>query len=147
VSATEASQQANRAQMDSSRLVVMAYLVFGVIIALFLSRMLELAFAQFGIGGSADVIAGTTIKWPDLLGFALAIGLGVYCWMNTRIRTLSTEVAQELMRVTWPTLEETRVSTIAVIVASLVASLILFAMDTLSLKLMVDWIPMLWGKL
>ena len=38
-------------------------------------------------------------------------------------------------------------STIAVVVASLVAAVLLFGMDTLSYKLMVDWLPALWGKL
>ena len=57
------------------------------------------------------------------------------------------ETASELMRVTWPSWEETKVSTIAVIVASLVAGVILFFIDTLSYKLMVEWLPMFWGKL
>jgi preprotein translocase subunit SecE len=147
MSTSEASQQANRAQMDASRLVVIAYLLFGVIIGVFLSKIIELGAAQAGFTTSTAVIAGTPITWPDVIGFALAIGLGVYCWMSDRVRTLSTEVAEELTRVSWPSFEETRVSTIAVIVASLVAAVILFAMDTLSLKLMVDWIPVLWGKL
>lgn len=38
-------------------------------------------------------------------------------------------------------------STIAVVVASLVAAVLLFGMDSLSLALMVDWLPLLWGKL
>ena len=66
--------------------------------------------------------------------------------MSPRWR-LSLEVANELMRVTWPSWEETRVSTFAVVVASVVAALVLFGIDTLSYKLMVDWLPTVWGKL
>ena len=44
-------------------------------------------------------------------------------------------------------LEETRVSTVAVVVASVVAAVVLFVIDTLSYKLMVEWMPAMWGKL
>ncbi len=66
---------------------------------------------------------------------------------NPKIRQLSLEIASELMKVTWPSWEETRVSTIAVVVASLVAAVILFGIDWLSYKVMVEWLPALWGKL
>ena len=51
------------------------------------------------------------------------------------------------MKVTWPTWGETKVATMAVVVASLVAALILFGIDTLSYKVMVEWLPTVWGKL
>ena len=66
---------------------------------------------------------------------------------NPKVKQLSLEVATELMRVTWPSSDDVRVSTIAVVVASLVAALILFGMDTLSYNLMVKWLPAVWGKL
>ena len=53
-------------------------------------------------------------------------------------------IATELMRVTWPSWEETRVSTFAVVIASVVAAVILFGIDTFSYKVMVDWLPALW---
>ena len=37
--------------------------------------------------------------------------------------------------------------TTAVVVASLIASVILFAIDSLAYQLMVDWLPFLWSKL
>jgi preprotein translocase subunit SecE len=36
---------------------------------------------------------------------------------------------------------------VAVVVASLVAAGVLFGIDTLAYKMMVDWLPTLWGKL
>jgi preprotein translocase subunit SecE len=146
MSASEASQQANRAEMDPKRLVVISYMVFGVIIALFLGRVLDLLAAQVGIG-NGRVLDGLDFKVSDVLGFLLAGGLGVWAWMNPRVHTLSSEVASELMRVTWPSFEETRMATFAVVVASLVAAVVLFSIDTFSYKLMVDWLPHLWGKL
>jgi len=49
--------------------------------------------------------------------------------------------------VTWPSWAETRVSTIAVVIASLSAAVILFGIDTLAYKIMVNWLPALWGRL
>jgi preprotein translocase subunit SecE len=146
MSASDASQQANRAGMDPKRLVVVAYLVFGIIIAMFLGHLFDLIGARFGLGNGRP-IEGLDWKYTDLLGIAATIAGGVYCWTNPKIRTISLEVATELMRVTWPSWHETRVSTFAVVVASLVAAFVLFFIDTLSYQLMVDWLPKLWGKL
>ena len=142
MSVTEASQQANRAEMDPRRLVVVSYLVFGLILTLFLGRLVELLMGKVNFT-NAEIIAGTGIKLADVLGFVLTAGGAVYAWTNPKVKQLSLEVATELMRVTWPSWEDVRVSTIAVVVASLVAAVILFGMDTLSFNLMVKWLPAL----
>ena len=147
MSASEASQQANRAEMDPTRLVVISYLVFGVILALFFGHVLASVLAQVNVHDLQLVEGSSESSLSNLLGVVLAAGLGVWAWRNARTRSLSMEVATELMRVTWPSFEETRVSTVAVVVASLVAAVLLFAMDTLSYKFMVEWLPALWGKL
>lgn len=144
MSATEASQQANRAEMDPRRLVVVSYLVIGVVLTMFLGRIVELLMAQLAIS-NGEVLAGTGIKAADLVGFALTAGLAAYAWNNPKVKGLSMEVATELMRVTWPSWEDVRVSTFAVVVASLVAALVLFGMDTLSYKVMVEWLPAVLG--
>jgi preprotein translocase subunit SecE len=95
---------------------------------------------KLGIG-NAVIISGTGIALADILGFVITAGLAGYAWTNPRVKTLSMEVATELMRVTWPSWEDVRISTIAVVVASLVAAIILFGMDTLSYNLMVKWLP------
>jgi preprotein translocase subunit SecE len=144
MSATEASQQANRAEMDPRRLVVVSYLVIGVVLTMFLGRIVELLMAQLAIS-NGEVLAGTGIKAADLVGFALTAGLAAWAWNNPKVKGLSMEVATELMRVTWPSWEDVRVSTFAVVVASLVAALVLFGMDTLSYKVMVEWLPAVLG--
>jgi len=140
MSVSEASQQANRAEMDPRRLVVISYLVFGAILTLFLGRITELAMGKIGVT-NAVIISGTGIALADILGFVITVGLVGYAWTNPKVKTLSMEVATELMRVTWPSWEDVRISTIAVVVASLVAAIILFGMDTLSYNLMVKWLP------
>jgi len=140
----EASQQANRSGMDPNRLVIIFYLIAGIIFALFLAHVLAMVLAA---AGAADREIFDLPGWnvSTLLGFVLSGGVSAFCF--TRFRSLSMEVASELMKVSWPSWEETRVSAIAVVVASLVASFLLFGIDTLAYKLMVDWLPMLWGKL
>jgi len=144
MSASEASQQANRAEMDPRRLVVVSYLVFGLVLVLFFGKMVELAFGAFSIN-NGELLAGTGIKTGNVIGFLITAGLAGWALTSPRIKTLSLEVATELMRVTWPSFDDVRVSTLAVVVASLIAALLLFGMDTLSYKLMVEWLPMLVG--
>src|SRR5687768_1357819 len=146
MSATDASEQANRAGMDPKRLVVVAFLVLGIVLALFVGHLLEVILASVAVANGRP-IEGLDWKMSDLAGFAIIGGVAAYCWTNARIHGLALETATELMRVTWPSWHETRVSTAAVVVASLIAAVILFSIDTVSYKLMVDWLPFIWGKL
>ena len=145
MSGSEASQQANRAGMDPKRLVVIAYLVFGFIIILFLDHLFEQVLARFGVNNRI-LIEGPDWRVSTLASAAVTIGGGFYAWFNPKSRNISTEVATELMRVTWPSWEETRISTFAVVIASLVAAIILFGIDSFSYKVMVDWLPAVWTK-
>jgi preprotein translocase subunit SecE len=145
--ADQASEQANRAGMSPGRLVVLFYLAAGIVLALFLGKVLALVFAEVGLGDKSDALESIGLSPTQVLGVVLAAGIGIFCFMNAKTRTISNEVASELMKVTWPSWEETRLSTTAVVVASLVAAVVLFGIDTLAYKLMVDWLPTLWGKL
>jgi preprotein translocase subunit SecE len=144
--ASEASQQANRSGIDPRRLVVIFYLIVGVVLILFLDHVLSLIWAHFG-WPDPELIEGLQWKVTSLIAGGLGLGAGLICWFHPEIHQLSMEVATELMKVTWPSWAETRVSTLAVVVTSLVASLILFGIDSLAYKVMVEWLPRLWGKL
>jgi len=146
MSVSESSEQANRAGMDPRRLVVIFYLVFGLVLALFLENMLAVLFARIGVS-DVDVVEGLGWQVSTLLGVIMSAATLVAAWMNPRGQQLSLEVAAELMKVTWPSWDETRVATFAVIIASAIAAVVLFGIDTVAAKLMVDWLPVLWGKL
>ena len=146
MSGTEASQQANRAGMDPKRLVVIAYIVFGFIIVMFVDHVLEMILARIGVSNGI-LIEGPDWRISTLIAGVLTLGGFGYAWFNEKSRNVSIEVATELMRVTWPSWEETRISTFAVVIASLVAAVILFGIDTFSYKVMVDWLPKVWEKL
>ena len=98
MSASEASQQANRAEMDPRRLVVVSYLVFGIVLVLFFGKMIELAFGAFSVN-NGELLTGTGIKTANVIGFLITAGLAGYAWTSPRIKSLSLEVATELMRV------------------------------------------------
>ena len=132
--------------MDPKRLVVVSFLVFGIIIALFLDHVIDLALAGVGLNNK-DVSDGLGWRPSTILGFVLSAGMFAAFWVSPKARAVCLDIATELMRVTWPTMEETRVATVAVVVASIVAAVVLFGIDTLSYHVMVDWLPTLWGKL
>ncbi|MGQ0508339.1 MAG: preprotein translocase subunit SecE [Myxococcaceae bacterium] len=144
--ADEASQQANRSGMDPQRLVVIFYLAFGIILALFFGKIFDTISDALGsTWGRTEIGEGLGWHVNNLLGVAVAGGCVAFAFLHPRVRQLSLEVASELMKVTWPSWAETRVSTVAVIVASLVSAVILFGIDTLAYKLMVEWLPHVWG--
>ncbi len=143
---SEASQQANRSGIDPKRLVVIFYLASGVALILFLDHILALTWARFG-WPDPGLIEGLDWKLTSIVSVLLSVGAVIFCFVNPEVHRLSIEVATELMKVTWPSWAETRVSTVAVVVASALAAVILFAIDSLAYKVMVDWLPALWGKL
>ena len=142
----EASQQANRSGIDPKRLVVIFYLAGGVVLMLFLDHVLSAVWARFGLA-DPDLVEGLQWKLSSIIAVLLSLGAVVFCYLNPEVRRLSIEVATELMKVTWPSWAETRVSTFAVVVASGVAAILLFVIDTIAYKVMVDWLPALWEKL
>jgi len=144
--ASEASQQANRSAMDPKRLVVIFLLLAGIVTGLFLEHVLGLIWARFGWNDPV-LIEGVDWRVSTLVGYLLAVGLAAFMWFHPKTHTLGTEVASELMKVTWPTWPETRTSTMAVIIASVVAAVILFCIDTIAYNMMVEWLPAVWGKL
>jgi preprotein translocase subunit SecE len=144
--ASEASQQANRSAMDPKRLVVIFLLLAGIVTGLFFEHVLGLIWARFG-WGDPILVEGVDWQVSTLVGYLLALGLALLAWFHPKAHAVSIDIASELMKVTWPSWSETRASTVAVIVASVVAAVVLFFIDTIAYKLMVEWLPAVWGKL
>jgi len=143
MSANEASEKANRAKMDSKRLLAIVFLTLGAVLALFLGHMLELLWTRMG-WSNPTLFEGLGWRTTSLLGFALALGAVAWAYFAKKPRAYSEEAATELMRVVWPTWAEIRVSTMAVVITSFVAAFFLFLVDTFSYELMVEWLPRLW---
>ncbi|MFN0064564.1 MAG: preprotein translocase subunit SecE [Myxococcaceae bacterium] len=146
MTANEGSQQANRSGLDPKRLVVIFYLVAAIVLALFLEHVFALVWAKLG-WGDPEIIEGLGWKVSTLVGIGVAFAAAAGFYLHPTSHRLSMETSSELLKVTWPSWAETRTSTMAVVVASLVAAGVLFGIDTLAYKLMVQWLPSLWGKL
>jgi preprotein translocase subunit SecE len=123
--------------MTNNRLVAFAYVVFALLAGIFLEHVFLSGFAV----ASATQPLTTTLftipfvagekdfSWATILGLAISAGVFGWLWRNPRSNEVSQEIATELRKVTWPSVEETRAATVAVIVASLIAALLLGMFD------------------
>ncbi|ABC81359.1 preprotein translocase subunit SecE [Anaeromyxobacter dehalogenans] len=108
------------------RVVAIFYVLAAIALGIFLEKVLELSLGYAGVNDFA-VFSDWTLS--TVAGFALAIATAVVVWRIPKTQQVSLEVALELRRVTWPTMRETRAATVAVIVASAVAAVILGLFD------------------
>jgi len=108
------------------RIVAIFYVAAAFALGMFLEKVFELAFAAAGVN---DFVVLSDWTLSTVLGFVVAIAAAVVVWRIPKTQRVSMEIALELRKVTWPSLRETRASTIAVIVASFVAAVILGIFD------------------
>ena len=147
MASNDATTVANRSAMTPERLVVIFTIFLAIVLVLFLKHVLAPVWVAVGLPDRPLIEGAEEWTYSSLVAIAITAGVIGGAWASPRIRQLGFETASELMRVTWPSWEETKVSTIAVVLASVVAGLILVGIDTLSYKVMVEWLPALWGKL
>ncbi|MEI8255933.1 MAG: preprotein translocase subunit SecE [Deltaproteobacteria bacterium] len=104
------------------QLGVQKYLYTGYFVGGFIVAYLVHQVASRALGEGHDAIA-------TVIG-ALAGITAVYAtWKNKRIRTLSQEVLDELVAVSWPSRQETYTATVVVILTSVVSSALIFFLD------------------
>ena len=108
------------------RIVVIFYVLAAIAVGVFFERILSLAFSYARVNDFA-VLGDWTVS--TVVGFALAAALAVALWRVPKTQQVSLEIALELRRVTWPSARETRAATVAVIVASAIAAVILGVFD------------------
>ncbi len=111
---------------SSQRIVIFAYIVVGLIVAVTLSKL----FTSLALlAGAPNPALLGTITLANVLGAAIGGGVFFYALKNEPVRKYSNEVFDELRKVTWPSRKETRTATIVVIVTTLVVSMILGLFD------------------
>jgi preprotein translocase subunit SecE len=108
------------------RYVAIFYVLATIAVGKTLEKLTEIAFSLTRFN-DAPVLAGWNVS--SVVGFAVAIVAAVVVWRIPKTQTVSLEVALELKRVTWPSLRETRAATVAVVVASFIAAIILGVFD------------------
>lgn len=109
------------------RYVAIFYVLAAIALAKFLEKIFSLVFSYARFNDATVLVEGWNTS--TVLGFAVAAVVAVVAWRIPKTQTVSLEIALELKRVTWPSLRETRAATIAVVVASFIASIILGVFD------------------
>jgi len=113
--------------MTNLRIVVLGYFGFAVLGGLFAEDVVRTIFAKANIVDQQ--LLGDSWMLSTAIGFAIGFGVAIYCWVRKDLKEAAVEVAQEMRKVTWPSMNETRVSTIAVIVCSIVIAIFLGVFD------------------
>jgi preprotein translocase subunit SecE len=108
------------------RFIAIAYVLAALVVGAFLERVVAIAFGYARVN-DFEVFGDWSLS--TVVGFGVAAIAAVVMWRTPRTQTVSLEVALELRRVTWPSKRETRAATIAVIVASAIAAVILGFFD------------------
>jgi len=108
------------------RIVAIAYVLAALALGVFLEKVVALVFAYARVNDFA-VLSDWSLS--TVIGFAVAAAAAMIVWRIPKTQTTSLEIALELRRVTWPSVRETRAATVAVIVASAIASVILGLFD------------------
>ncbi|MBU6162709.1 MAG: preprotein translocase subunit SecE [Myxococcales bacterium] len=111
---------------DLGKYVSIVYLVAGALLSWLFYRAFREVLLWLEMS-DASLAAGVT---PSMLaGIVLGGGVTAYLWNRADVRTFLGEVVEELSRVTWPTGEETRSSTIIVLVVAVLASFLVAIAD------------------
>jgi preprotein translocase subunit SecE len=109
------------------RYVAIFYVLAAIALGKFFEKIAALAFSYARFNDATVLVEGWTVS--TLIGFVVAAVLAVVVWRIPRTQAVSLEIALELKRVTWPSLRETRASTVAVVVASFIAAMVLGVFD------------------
>jgi preprotein translocase subunit SecE len=123
----------NPTGVDPKRIVAIFYVAAALALGVFLEKVLSLAFTY--AKWSDPAIFGEDWTLSTVVGYAIAVVVALVAWKTPRVNELSMQVAQELKKVTWPTLRETRAATIAVVVATFAAAVLLGFFDYVWAKL------------
>jgi preprotein translocase subunit SecE len=110
------------------RYVAIFYVLAALALGVFLEKVLQLVMNAAG-WNDRELISDFGWNVSTFIGFAVAAISAVVVWRIPKTQQVSLEIALELRRVTWPSLRETRASTIAVVVASAIAAVILGVFD------------------
>ena len=113
--------------VDPKRLVGIFFVLATLAIAVFLEKVLALVFSY--TRWSDVAVFGEDWTLSTVLGFVIAVVAAVVLWRTPKVQTTSLDIASELKKVTWPTFRETRAATVAVVIATFVAAIILGVFD------------------
>jgi len=114
--------------MEVSRYVNLFYATMLVIAVVTANKLVAEIWDRVDVLKDISIV-GNTITLTTLLGVALGVGVIVWAYRREDYRTHVSEVVIELHKVTWPTMDETKRSTLVVIIFTIIVSLYLAGID------------------
>lgn len=119
---------------DIQRYVGMVYFAGFALGAWLFPRILLEIFDMIGPGVDRPVFAA--IRLSTLVGVLLSGAIMAWLWRNELVHEWTTEVVEQLSKVTWPDADSTRSSTITVIGFSVVLGGLLAIMDLIGKRVL-----------
>ena len=116
--------------MEVSRYVNLFYALCFIIAVVIFNKFIQQIWESFETLPDVSIV-GNTITATTVLALALAVGLMTYLYKRDDYRSYVAEVVIELKKVSWPSFDETKRSTLIVGLFTVVVSLYLFGMDTI----------------
>jgi preprotein translocase subunit SecE len=115
--------------MTNTRIAAIGYVVLAIATGLFLEHVLLAVFGSFGPTQPLTRPLAGDWTWCTIIGLGLCGATALYLWVNPRTHEVSMEIVAELRKVSWPSFAETRAATIAVVLFSLIAAIVLGVFD------------------
>ncbi|MCO4759892.1 MAG: preprotein translocase subunit SecE [Myxococcales bacterium] len=116
--------------MSQSRMVNMTFMTAALLMWIVSAKFFAGTFDMIRPEWDLSLI-GNEFRLSNLLGIGIGVFGGIYLWRHDKLFRLANEVAGELRKVTWPNVEETRVSTLVTIVTTIIVAICLWAFDVL----------------
>jgi preprotein translocase subunit SecE len=113
--------------IDPKRIVAIFFFFAAIFLGIFLEKVLGIVFSYARWNDVA--VFGEDWTLTTVIGYGIAAVAAVVAWRMPRTQTVALEIAAELKKVTWPSLRETRAATVAVLVATFVAAIMLGVFD------------------
>ena len=114
--------------LSKQRYVIVAILVMAILLAMTLARGFEWTWVYLGIQ-DPYMFGVRQLPLTALIAYGISLAAVVFCLKHEAIRTLATEVVDELSKVVWPTREETGQATVVVVITVLICSVFLGVFD------------------
>ncbi len=113
----------------SQNYIFLFFVLSGLLFALVLDRGLAASFSSIGVLDRE--LGGAQFRLSRLVAILIAGGTTFAAYRAAPVSGFAHEVTGELGKVTWPSREETNISTRIVVITVIVASFILFLFDYL----------------
>jgi preprotein translocase subunit SecE len=115
--------------MTNTRVVAIGLVVLGILSGLFLEHVLLAAFSGWHVTQPLTRPLWGDWTWSSFIGLGVAGAAALYLWVTPKTKEVALDIVAELRKVSWPGWAETRAATVAVIVASLIAAVLLGMFD------------------